>query len=247
MNWEGRRWKVAEGIAQLARQLNAQNGMPHGADGTVASRTHDMNNPSSDHRPYPYQTTGVAVVRAIDVGDVDVERLRRITEALRLTRDPRVRYVIHDRRYYSPRTGWEWRTYTGSNPHATHIHISVTAAADSDGREWVITLPDQEEEYVSVKKGDRGPHVTRFQVWLKQLNALDDEADGIFGANTEAAVKKVQGRPEVALEPTGVIDLTTAVAIVERLADLRAVKHEKAPHNTLKDHKHVAGGVDVVD
>ncbi len=50
-------------------------------------------------------------------------------------RDPRVKYVIWNRRiYHAGRPGW--RRYTGKNPHNKHVHISVKQAARANTSSW---------------------------------------------------------------------------------------------------------------
>ena len=48
--------------------------------------------------------------------------------------EPRVRYVISDGRIYSGQgqryPAGLWRPYTGSNPHAHHVHVSVRHGAE---------------------------------------------------------------------------------------------------------------------
>ena len=58
-----------------------------------------------------------------------------IAEAIRLTRDPRVKYIIWNKRICSFKSvagkqPWAWRRYTGKNPHTEHVHISVRAVKD---------------------------------------------------------------------------------------------------------------------
>ena len=53
-----------------------------------------------------------------------------LAEAIRGSRDARVKYIIWNRRIAnsSPMDGqppWAWRPYGGSNPHNHHVHISV--------------------------------------------------------------------------------------------------------------------------
>lgn len=53
------------------------------------------------------------------------------------TRDPRVTYVIWDRRIWSrARADEGWRPYAGSNPHTKHVHISVRTDARDDASPW---------------------------------------------------------------------------------------------------------------
>lgn len=44
-------------------------------------------------------------------------------------REPRVKYVISNRRIFSgvnqPHPAGVWRKYTGANPHTKHVHVSV--------------------------------------------------------------------------------------------------------------------------
>lgn len=149
-NWEGRDWWLAEAGQTLARQINSV--WPDGnsaLDGTVASKAHDAANPTSDHRPVPH--TGTGVVRALDcyvVGDQGAI----LTEQLRESRDPRIRYVIWNRRIFSSyanasRKAWEWGTYTGSNGHVSHVHTSLLPAGDRDPSPWHLpfTVPPTPE------------------------------------------------------------------------------------------------------
>jgi hypothetical protein len=39
--------------------------------------------------------------------------------------EPRGKYVISNGQIASADKGWTWRTYTGSNPHSHHVHVSV--------------------------------------------------------------------------------------------------------------------------
>lgn len=127
-----------------------------------------------------------------------------------------------------------WPTGHGTPPCAG----GVLRVRHADGRIDQDWTPDYQEDEM-VKTGDRGPHVKRWQDWLIQLNALaKGEDDGIFGAKTEAAVKKIQQRPDVALDPTGIIDLTTGSVIVERLDNLRMTRHAKTPHAGEHEHPH---------
>lgn len=70
----------------------------------------------------------MGVVTAMDITNdpkngVDSERL---AEQLRLSRDPRIKYIISNKKICSSLLQpWVWRKYTGSNPHDHHVHISV--------------------------------------------------------------------------------------------------------------------------
>jgi hypothetical protein len=58
-------------------------------------------------------------------------------------RDPRVKYVIWNRRIYDTRQGGGWRPYSKwkSMPHDHHVHVSVKQAARADSSPWPWTQP----------------------------------------------------------------------------------------------------------
>jgi peptidoglycan hydrolase-like protein with peptidoglycan-binding domain len=67
--------------------------------------------------------------------------------------------------------------------------------------------------------GMRGPEVVKLQERLKRLGFLDGDADGDFGASTEAAVKAAQQR--YGLEPDGVAGGATWDVIMRRRSQPR--------------------------
>ena len=53
-----------------------------------------------------------------------------VAEQLRLSRDPRIKYIISNRRIANfqalgGQPAYAWRPYAGANPHDKHFHISV--------------------------------------------------------------------------------------------------------------------------
>jgi len=65
-----------------------------------------------------------------------------VAEALRAAcasgAERRATYIIFAGRIASASKGWRWRAYGGSNPHNSHIHVSIvdTKAACEDTRPW---------------------------------------------------------------------------------------------------------------
>ena len=55
----------------------------------------------------------------------------------------------------------------------------------------------------SVDKGQRGHHVQKIQTMLVHQGYLKDSADGIFGRNTELAVRKFQKAKGLAVDGYG--------------------------------------------
>lgn len=112
------------------------------SDGWVSDERHKLR--VSDHNP----DTKTGIVRAIDV-DRDVHKggkpdiMPDIADQIRLAAkagDKRIAYVIFAGRIASPRMGWRWRKYKGSNPHNAHCHISFTKKGDTDGSFFDIPL-----------------------------------------------------------------------------------------------------------
>jgi hypothetical protein len=141
--YSGAGWKVAAGIQSLGEQVEAAWPTRQSADGTLAGGNHAIW-PKSDHGKDPN-----GIVRAIDIGqDTDV-LLDDLCEQLRHGQDPRIKYVINDRLMFSsyPARGfppWAWRSYSGTNPHEGHAHISVNDDDDDDGSPWALNLQGEE-------------------------------------------------------------------------------------------------------
>jgi hypothetical protein len=112
------------------------------SDGWVGDTRHAAR--PSDHNP----DSKTGTVRAIDVdrdvsGAAKPDLMPDIADQIRLAAkagDRRIAYVIFAGRIASPRMGWRWRTYKGSNPHNHHLHISFTKAGDTDGSFFNIPL-----------------------------------------------------------------------------------------------------------
>lgn len=102
------------------------------SDGWIGDAAHNAR--KSDHNPdwsAPGNRRGVVRALDITVRGIDVDLLLRHT-----TNDSRVAYVIYNRRIYQHRTGWQ--PYRGSNPHISHVHVSIahTATAENDTKAW---------------------------------------------------------------------------------------------------------------
>lgn len=105
------------------------------SDGWIGDPSHAAR--VSDHNPcWTCSGRSRGIVRAIDIdispdGRADAD-LR--TEVLRAAiGDPRVWYVISNGIIYSRTYGFAPRTYTGSNPHTQHVHISLNGANGISG------------------------------------------------------------------------------------------------------------------
>jgi hypothetical protein len=138
-------WRVGASLLSLKAQLktHAPN-RKRDSDGAIGDTNHQ--NRASDHNPW-VDDSGMGVVTAMDIthdpeGGCDAAAL---AAAIRESRDPRVKYIIWNRRICnsSPVGGvaaWAWRTYSGKSPHDHHVHVSVKsekAAYDSQA-EWAL-------------------------------------------------------------------------------------------------------------
>lgn len=223
-------WRVAKSLLILRDQINdlAPN-RSKTSDGAIGDAAHASR--ASDHNPH-VTDGGMGVVTAIDIthdpaNGVDAGKL---AEAVRASGDPRIKYIISNKRIAGP--GQPWRAYTGSNPHTRHFHVSVKATkADYDSEEpWEIgeLTPDLEAAPVRVRPtihtGSVGDDVRFLQRQLKV------KPDGYFGPKTEGALKAFQEAHE--LPPDGVCGPYTWDAIEGKAgkagAPVRVVKPVQA-------------------
>lgn len=127
-------WRVAESLEILRLQLNEA--FPDRSvlsDGSIGDTDHS--NRTSDHNPH----CGPGVVTARDFTH-DPEKgadMGKVSEALRRSRDGRIKYVIYNRQMFSayPTSAypaWTWRPYSGPNAHLQHMHVSVNCGGHMD-------------------------------------------------------------------------------------------------------------------
>lgn len=121
-------WRPAESLIQLRNQINEL--APHRSktkDGTIGDADHASR--KSDHNPWILDS-GVGVVTALDITHNPAAgcSAESIAESLRSSKDPRIKYVIWNRRIFSASIEpWSWRTYGGESAHTGHIHVSVVS------------------------------------------------------------------------------------------------------------------------
>lgn len=144
-----RPWRPALSLEKLKRQLNAA--FPtrsRQSDGTIGNEAHCAGGGGggSDHCAN-IRDGSKWVVTAFDAthDPVDGCDMEVITQAVVASRDPRIKYIIWNRRIcasypvgsYAP---WTWRAYSGANPHDKHAHFSVAADKTryDDERDWII-------------------------------------------------------------------------------------------------------------
>lgn len=139
-------WYVAESLEVFRRELNAL--FPNRdktSDGGIGDASHQAKN-TSDHNP-DYNRGGVVRARDFDKDGIPAERIVTFLIARGRAGDPRLgtgAYVIWNGRIWTARNGWAAQTYTGSNPHDKHFHLSICL----DDRHYNSTAPWRLKEYL---------------------------------------------------------------------------------------------------
>jgi hypothetical protein len=128
-------WRLARSLKILLGQVNVlAPARSKASDGSIGDVAHAGR--ASDHNP-----TRDGVVCAMDIThdpphgcDAGV-----LAERLIQSRDPRIKYVIWNRHIASSLIQpWEWRVYSGQNPHQKHVHVSVLPETADDERPWTL-------------------------------------------------------------------------------------------------------------
>jgi peptidoglycan hydrolase-like protein with peptidoglycan-binding domain len=202
-------YRLAKSLDKMRDQFNKHS--PHrnkASDGWIGDAKHAAT--TSDHNPW-VKDGSVGIVTALDIthdpkNGVDTWA---IAEHLRKGRDPRIKYVISNKRIFSSTTSpWTWRNYTGSNPHSSHIHVSVNSGKHhyDDMKEWALIpapagsiSPDATpQERPMLRKGPPWHHPEHVKT-VQRLLGLS-LVDGKFGEITEQAVKAFQHSEHIAFD-----------------------------------------------
>jgi hypothetical protein len=135
--------RIANSLGVLREQVDeAYPNRRKGDDGWIASPQHHLQNPNSDHEP-----NAAGVVTALDLTHDPANGFDSyaFADSLKANRDPRIKYLISDRRISNPSIlNGAWRHYNGSDPHTGHIHISVSANPSlyDDPAAWTLSTID---------------------------------------------------------------------------------------------------------
>lgn len=192
-------WRLARSLVVLRDEIRSLH--PGTTVWTIGDQAHRST--WSDHNP-----TSSGVVCAIDVlGDKGLG-LAAFAEHLKRVNHRAVKYVIFNRRVWSKaRNGDGWRRYSGSNPHTTHVHVSVGVGPDGrstgpydDTSPWGLanigggSLPTTGggDDMIGLSKGDSGEQVKGLQATLRYAGFDPGEVDGEYGPSTAAAVLKMR-------------------------------------------------------
>lgn len=123
-------WRLSGALIRLQGEVNDRHpGRAKQSDGTIGDPAHAAR--KSDHNP-----NADGIVMAWDVTGGPNGAAQSVVDHLERTRDPRIKYVIWQRRIMAGNAGpapWTWRPYKGANPHDKHAHISVNS---DDASPW---------------------------------------------------------------------------------------------------------------
>lgn len=175
--------RIAKSLDTLRSQINAAYpGRNRSSDGWIGDAAHRRR--PSDHNP-----NRRGVVQALDITHDPRHGVDggKIVAALVASRDPRVKYIIWDRRIItSYKTGrvpaWTWRRYSGSNPHNKHFHVSASnnPALYDDPRPWALNaaqvaiMPADEpavvEDALNMEMAEQGSPAD--SPWAKAANVI---------------------------------------------------------------------------
>jgi hypothetical protein len=222
-------FRLATSLAVLRDEIDRlAPGRNKASDGTIGDDAHV-------HRASRHNPNDKGVVCALDITDDPGSGcpVHVIAEEVRRQPHPNLAYVISNRRIAGRSTGWKWHRYTGSNPHTRHAHFGVGVGPDSEPRPpyddlvaWGVTGKgdagaDPDPTPRTLRRGSQGSDVKGLQRILIGAGHLPDgSADGVFGPQTEDAVKRLQA--QLNLVPDGIVGSRTHGAIARLLAFLAA-------------------------
>ncbi|WP_299971630.1 hypothetical protein [uncultured Roseobacter sp.] len=152
-DFELRSWRPAHSLKILRQQLDGLfPARSKSSDGFIGDTNHCPG--SSDHCPN-ILVDGVGVVAAFDCTH-DPQNgcdMHVVTRAIANSRDKRVKYIIYNSKVCSSYPigdfeAWEWRPYSGSNPHERHAHFSVISDEElfDSISSWHVT-PSGQDDY----------------------------------------------------------------------------------------------------
>lgn len=195
-------WRLARSLDVLRTQINELSpNRSKISDGTKGDDAHARR--KSDHNP-----NARGVVQGMDITDDEKHGVDnvKLANALIASRDRRIKYLIADGQICSGAAGpapWTWRSYTGSNAHRHHMHISVADDPKlyDDASAWDLpgfsVSSSKQTASVSrpaspvLSRGAKGADVERLQMLLNAKGAAL-VLDGDFGERTEKAVVAFQ-------------------------------------------------------
>lgn len=220
-------WFLAPSLAAMRSEANTiAPRRSKSSDGSIGDADHSAR--TSDHNP-----ADNGAVCAIDLTHDPAGGWDCNARVAQLVGDPRVKYLIWNRRIWTPARGWH--PYVGKNPHDHHMHVSVfnTDAARNNLAAWwtaATTTPTTSKEDTMTPE-QRNEVVGRLDTAIGLLQAIHPAVaqiqtgvmDPVAGVRT--MVVQLLGQAQTAADPTQVAQ-AIAAALPDDLA--RQVSDELA-------------------
>lgn len=199
-------WRLAKSLEALRLQIDAASpNRSKASDGSIGDAAHASR--ASDHNPH-VRDGKTGIVTAIDIthdprNGVDAGVM---AEALKAHGDPRLKYIIWNKRIWNPSVSSRWRAYTGSNPHDKHVHISVRAEKKfyDEAAPWALKMAAPKADAPAVREmpliyqGVTGQDAAVAEAKAALIAALQAE-DG-FGPLMHGLVRGFQERERLAAD-----------------------------------------------
>ncbi|HEX8450271.1 MAG TPA: hypothetical protein VF652_11835, partial [Allosphingosinicella sp.] len=219
------KWRVARSLETLLAQVNAwAPGRSKASDGAIGDAAHASR--GSDHNPWIVDS-GIGVVTARDFTHDPAHGCdgNKLSELLRASRDPRIKYIIWNRRICASEAKggqppWAWRPYSGANPHNHHMHLSVasTKALYDSTESWALSsaapaAPEAPAAAAATGSGDHDSAMAELNSatqallsltpLLERLTALQDSADPAVAARAAELLARYNqlSRADIAPQP----------------------------------------------
>jgi hypothetical protein len=186
-------WVLVRPLVQLTDQLNEiAPGRDKASDGSIGDYAHSTgksgHNPddtSKNNAEWDGDSDNISEVRAKDLDkDLRTPGLTMLMICAWLVKGARsgrfwwIRYIIFDGVIYHKNTGFAARTYTGSNKHEHHMHVSTdwnqaSDNADADYAFWEMIGTMEADLSESAKQFIRDVTADAGEVWAAQVNPGD--------------------------------------------------------------------------
>lgn len=221
-------WTVAPALKKLIDETNAKwPNRSKASDGTIGDKAHKAR--KSEHNP---DDKGRVLAADITLDGVDREMWLDAVIG-----DPRVHYVINERRIYSRTYNWVSRPYNGPNPHRGYAHVSLRNKLSENSSEAVVAksandvspwLPAGDGRPATpksgtLKRGSKGAKVKTLQQGLNRIfpsyrNVVAPKGkllvvDGVFGSHTERWVQEFQKR--ISIKADGIVGSATKAQLAK--------------------------------
>lgn len=160
----------------------------------------------------------------------------RLFQRIRSLRDSRTAYVIYNRRIYSRTISpWAIRSYSGSDPHTNHVHVSVVHGSNPHPTStWnVYPPPPPPPEVAPVTIGFEGTFTIN-QAWADQMGGTVGQTTTYGVALRQAALLAEEARTN-----TGGLD-ALAQAVNALNAELQSLTQDPADMDNPESHPIVA-------